>query len=161
MTDSVIDLGEYLRKRDGGPDKHSTFALSGADGEKSRFALPLWRTIYLASGERGGILWDGGDGEGLNSFVVLDLARDPPRTDFSPATIGALSKVDAPEMVVSPKGDVAVFLGDHEGRRWFLAIDAGDESRKMLDRREREDILFLAGECAGLLFLRDFADGVR
>jgi hypothetical protein len=28
----------------------------------------------------------------------------------------------------------------------------------VLEARRREDVLFLAGECAGLLFLRDFAD---
>jgi hypothetical protein len=38
--------------------------------------------------------------------------------------------------------------------------DGGDEREGPLDARRREDVLFLAGECAGLLFLRDFADAV-
>jgi hypothetical protein len=37
-------------------------------------------------------------------------------------------------------------------------VDGSDASRaNPLSSRDREDILFLAGECAGLLFLRDFA----
>ena len=75
MSDGIIDLGEYLRRRDGPSEPASTFALFGADGERSRFALPLWRAIYLAAGERGGVVWQGSRGGPLEPFVVLDLAK--------------------------------------------------------------------------------------
>ncbi len=57
MTDEIIDLTQYLN-REPAEQKPSrgAFALWGADGERSRFALPLWRTIYLAQGERGSIV---------------------------------------------------------------------------------------------------------
>ena len=35
-----------------------------------------------------------------------------------------------------------------------------DPDAEPLGGRDREDLLFLAGECAGLLFLRSFADEV-
>jgi hypothetical protein len=52
-------------------------------------------------------------------------------------------------------------LGSREGRVWHLVVDGGDQRHGGLSARSREDILFLAGECAGLLFLRDFADEVE
>jgi hypothetical protein len=163
VSDSVIDLNEYLRRRaaDGDPQPAATFALWGADGERSRFALPLWRSIFLAGAERGGILWTDSDRMVLHPLVVLDLARDPARTDFRPWMLDVLRGEDAPEVVeqgLDPH--MAIFLGEREGRWWFLVVDGGPGKEGPLPARDREDILFLAGECAGLLFLRDFADDV-
>jgi hypothetical protein len=166
VSDIVIDLNEYLRRRasDGEEQPAATFALWGADGERSRFALPLWRSIFLAGAERGGILWTDAAGMVLHPLVVLDLARDPARTDFHPWMLDSLRGEEAPELVeqgVDPH--MAIFLGEREGRRWFLVVDGGEGKEVPLPARDREDILFLAGECAGLLFLRDFAAdaGVR
>lgn len=161
MSNRVIDLGEYLRRRDAGDEKEtaSTFALWGADGERSRFALPLWRAIFLAGAERGGILWSDAAGMALHPLVVLDLARDPARTDFDPRMAAGLAGSEAPEMSEQDADShMAVFLGERERRRWFLIVDGGEARGEPLSAGDREDILFLAGECAGLLFLRDFAD---
>ncbi len=53
--DHVIDirrfLGELPKKQDG-----AAFAVWGNGGERSRFALPLWRAIYLLGGNWGGIV---------------------------------------------------------------------------------------------------------
>lgn len=159
MSDDIIDLGEYLRRREGEAPPASTFALWGAEGERSRFALPLWRCIYLASGERGAILYRDRAGGPLHPFVVLDLAEDPPRIEFSAEHVGRLGGGDPPEVLDGPTGSLAVFLGDRGDRRWFLVVAGSAEVRGgELATHDREDILFLAGECAGLLFLRDFAD---
>jgi len=53
--DHVIDTRRYLdesrERRDEG-----AFAVWGGGGERSRFALPLWRAIYLVGGNWGGIV---------------------------------------------------------------------------------------------------------
>jgi len=154
----IIDLGEYLRRREEGREPASTFCLWGAEGERSRFALPLWRAIYLASGERGGIVWEAAAGGPLKPFVVLDLGSDPARVDFAWGSVG-LDPNRVPEVLPGPDGGVAVYLGSEEGKRWFLLLSGGDQGLKEPEGRDREDILFLAGECAGLLFLRGFAEG--
>jgi hypothetical protein len=153
----VIDLADYLRRRteeDEGPA--STFALWGADGERSRFALPLWRAIYLAGGQRGAIVWREKDDARLRPFVLLDLAKDPPRMDFSAALAAGLHPREAPGVREGSRGEVTIYLGEREGRLWYLAVEDADARGNALDARDRENILFLAGECAGLLFLRDF-----
>lgn len=158
MSDDVIDLGEYLKRRDGEEEPGGTFALWGADGERSRFALPLWRAIYLGMGERGGILWRERKGDALRPFVVLDLASDPPRMDF-PSPDQEPGGDARPPFVTpaSPRG-MSVYLGeDEQGREWFLVLAGGAAGITEPEGRDREDVLFLAGECAGLLFLRGFA----
>jgi hypothetical protein len=161
VSDGIIDLGEYLRRREGSKEPGSTFALWGAEGERSRFALPLWRAIYLASGERGGIFWDAPGGRALRPFVVLDLGCDPARTDFAWDGAPGLDPGRVPEVLPAPDGGLAVYLGGEEGRRWFLLVTGGPGGLADPAGRDREDILFLAGECAGLLFLRDFAGGAE
>jgi len=156
MSDGIIDLGEYLRRREGEDERTSTFALWGADGERSRFALPLWRSIYLAGGERGGIVWQIDPAAGLRPFVVLDLAREPARTEFPAGAVAALQDVEAPASREA-KGALAIHLGERNGKKWFLVILGNPDRMKGLPAQDREDVLFLAGECAGLLFLRDFA----
>jgi len=162
MSDDIIDLSEYLRRSDDEDSPPSTFALWGAEGERSRFALPLWRTIYLASGERGGVLYLDPAEDELRAFVVLDLAQDPPRTTFTKAHLAGLTGSEPPELVEDAPRALTIYLGARGSRRWFLVVERGHASRpKILAPRDREDILFLAGECAGLLFLRDFAEDPR
>ncbi len=155
----IIDLGEYLRRRDEGGKPTSTFCLWGAEGERSRFALPLWRAIYLAAGERGGIVWETEGGGAPRPFVVLDLGSDPARIDFEWHSGPGLDPDRVPDVLPGPDGGLAVYLGSEGEKRWFLLLAGGTEGLKEPKGRDREDILFLAGECAGLLFLRGFAAG--
>ena len=157
MSDGIIDLTEYLRGRDEETEDVSTFALWGAEGERSRFALPLWRTIYLSGGERGGILRTSlEEPTELEPFVVLDLAQDPARTDFDLGLVQGLQGDEAPMVHDAAADGLAVFLGFGANRLWYLMVE-GREGEEILDGRSREDILFMAGECAGLLFLRELA----
>lgn len=155
MDDQVIDLQEYL---DSHPESRRTsFAVWGGEGERSRFALPIWRAIYLVEGERGGLLWLDENTGRVHSFFVLDLASESPRTEFDLDLLAEVRGpgVEAPALAEVIPGGVAVYLGAKEGRRWFLVVDDGGVGRVELASERRDDLLFLAGECAGLLFHRD------
>ena len=94
----------------------------------------------------------------LAPVVSSRRASDPPRTDFDPGLLSGVSTEEAPQVVEGGHGGrLCIYLGDRGGRLWYLLVLGGGEPSP-LSAREREDILFLAGECAGLLFLRDFAD---
>lgn len=131
----------------------------GGEGDRSRFALPLWRAVFLVGGDRGGIVHipEGEKGK-PEPFFVLDLGQDPARTDFFRPPASILHSTEAPALARLPGGGVVVFLGGDEGKQWFLMV-MGGEGEGPLAARGREALLFLAGECAGLLFLRDFAGG--
>lgn len=162
MSDDIIDLGDYLRRREEDEEAAGTFALWGADGERSRFALPLWRAIYLAMGERGGILWRERGQAHLRPFVVLDLACDPPRIEFPPPDDPEAGDGRAPYVTTASRQGMAIHIGeDGDGREWFLLLVGGAAGITQPTGRDREDVLFLAGECAGLLFLRGFAQEAR
>jgi hypothetical protein len=161
MSDGIIDIRQYLQDGDEDEDEgaRGAFALWGADGERSRFALPLWRIIYLARGDRGAIVSEVAGGERiLQPFVVLDLFRDPPRIAFDAEAVPRFGGVDAPSLHDAGQSGLAVNLGSRGGRTWSLLVDGGGERGTPLEARAREDILSLAGECAGLLFLRDLAN---
>jgi len=153
----IIDLGEYRRKR---PEaRRSAFAVWGGEGERSRFALPVWRAVYLVGGERGALVWvddDDGPGKQLHPFFVLDLASETPRTTFPPELLGELRGNEGVGPILSETfpGGAAVFLGVGEKRRWFLVVHDGGLPRQPMDGTARNDLLFLAGECAGLLLHR-------
>lgn len=165
MDDRIIDLSDYLERRPGsGTAEKSSFAVWGGEGERSRFALPLWRAIYLVGGDRGGLVRarkGASPPEELTPFFVLDLASDPPRTEFSPGAVEEAWTRESPAVADRGPGGVAVLLGEEEAWKWFLVVDDGKESREPLDRDVRDDLLFLAGECAGLLFHRELSGPER
>ena len=74
-------------------------ALWGAEGERSRFALPLWRIIYLAEADRGLIVSSEDEGQRvLDPYVVLDLA---PGITFNVLDFFAVA--DTPVIVTTPE----------------------------------------------------------
>lgn len=162
MSDGIIDIRQYLQADEEDP---GAFALWGGEGERSRFALPLWRIIYLAGGDRGGIvsLPDTRSRQhtrstiGLESLVVLDLRRDPARTDFDDLAAPALEIQESPKLVDLAADGLVVALGESVGRSWFVVVDGIDGRTDPLGSDVKEDVLFLSGECAGLLFFRDLA----
>ena len=163
MSDEIIDLTQYLdRESPKGESTRGAFALWGADGERSRFALPLWRTIYLAQGERGMIVWRDTSAEDVpHAFLVLDLGEDPARVEVDREAVPLTEDGEPPALHDHGAQGVTIFLGSRGTRIWHLVVDGGDKRLGDLTAKTREDILFLAGECAGLLFLRDFADEVE
>lgn len=155
MDDQVIDLQEYLERRP--ESRRTSFAVWGGEGERSRFALPVWRAIYLVGGDRGALVWLDEHTDRAHSFFVLDLGSESPRTDFDLGILDELrsSTVEAPRIADVNPGGAAVYLGAKDGRSWYLVVDDGTLARESLTPRERDDLLFLAGECAGLLFHRE------
>ena len=157
MSDDIIDIGLFLERRSGGQAPAGTMALWGADGERSRFALPLWRVVKIAGAERGVIFWQGTASDATpRPFVVLDIASDPARLDVAPEGVD-VGADESTQLFDRGAAGVLVRLGTKDDRMWWLLAD-GRSGRPQLSARGREDILFLAGECAGLLFSRSFAD---
>jgi hypothetical protein len=60
----------------------------------------------------------------------------------------------APILSETLPGGVAVFLGADRGRRWFLVVDDGGLPREPMEAASRNDLLFIAGECSGLILHR-------
>ena len=159
MADEIIDITRYLKREPAADLPRGTMSLWGADGERSRFALPLWRLIYLAGADRAVISWaDVARQDDPHPFVVLDTAADPARRDVDPDMIPPFQADESPSLVDLEEEGLVVYLGARAGRIWTLLVDGGEGRGEPLPRSAREDILFLAGECAGLLFLRDLAD---
>jgi hypothetical protein len=158
MADEIIDLTRYLKQEPVTELPRGSMTLWGADGERSRFALPLWRIIHLAQGERGLILQTPvGRPDGAEPYVVLDMASDPARAQVDVSVMPTFEPDDRPTLLDLGREGLAIFLGSRAGSIWTLWVDGTTERSDTLSTREREDVLFLAGECAGLLFLRDLA----
>ena len=159
MSDEIIDITRYLKREPASDLPRGSMALWGADGERSRFALPLWRVIYLAQAERGMIVsCRVGDHRRQTPFVVLDLGADPARTTVDPGAIPKYSPEEAPSRLDREREGLVVYLGSQNDRLWALLVDGTSTRTEPLAASAREDILFLAGECAGLLFLRELAE---
>jgi hypothetical protein len=161
MADEIIDLTRYIKREPASDLPRGSMTLWGADGERSRFALPLWRIIHLSQAERGLILWSSIESpREPTAFVALDLAADPARTDVDPASIPRFGPEEGPSLVDLEAEGLVLFLGADDGRLWTLYVDGGSTRTTPLPSTAREDILFLAGVCAGLLFLRELASEV-
>ena len=99
MSDEIIDISRYLKREPAHDLPRGSMALWGAGGERSRFALPLWRIIHLAEAERGMIVSCEPDGHGTpEPFVVLDLGADPARTEVGPDAMPEYGSDEAPEI---------------------------------------------------------------
>ncbi len=158
--DDVIDLTRYL-DRDTPPGaagaERASFSVFGGNGDRSRFALPVWRSIYLTGSRRGGLVWvPHGSKNDPEAEFVLDLGSDPARTEFSLPNAGAADSCDPP-MLLEEADCVAVFLGTRDDNNWFLLLDDYGPQGATAGYA-RGDLLFLAGECAGLLFFRELAE---
>ena len=159
MADEIIDISRYLERDAPKQPAPATMALWGADGERSRFALPLWRVVHVSQATRGVIFWAGTSGERTpHPFVVVDLAYDPVRLEVSGPGLEYCRQADSATLHDLGEDGLVVYLGSRDERAWFLIADGGSARHAQLEPHKREDVLFLAGECAGLLFLRDFAD---
>lgn len=160
MSDGIIDFGDYARrKEEESRPERTMFALWGGEGERARLALPLWRAVGLLGGSRAMLGSEPADGAGgtLEALVVLDLAADPARTSMPASAVqGLWGEPEAPALSRS-EGVVAVFLGEEGGRRFHLVVDGVPDPGDDGERLPVDDLYFLAGECAGLLFHRYLA----
>lgn len=163
----IIELADYRRERE--RRRRETFALYGADGERSRLVLQLWRAVSAVDGDRAATVWVDEYGSGLaHAYCVLDLAADPPRREFAPEPLkrawehGVPGLVDVPDVARADDLPVpeeirslaAVSLGSDGVKAWFLVTDSRTP-RAMLGDAARSELMFSAGEAAGLLLHRD------
>lgn len=165
--DRVIDLAAYLKRKqeeeegEDASEGRSVFSFWGGEGERARFALPLWRAAYLGGGLRAALVWqrNGAAMEEPEGLVVLDLREEPARLDFGPTSVSPVTNADAPGTFGGSPDGLAVYLGEGDGRRWYMVVDDFEEPYSEPTTRAQGDLLFLAGECAGLLFFRGLASG--
>ncbi len=158
MTDDrVIDIRGYLGSSDPSLDLR-TFAVWGGAGDLSRLALPVWRALNLLGGNWGGVLSvpKGHPDPTPDTLFALDLRDEPARKEGSGDALGKLEGEHGPCLAMGTEGELTVLLGEHEDRRWFLQV-LGRSSQVPVREKERETLLFLAGECAGLLFIRELS----
>ena len=157
MDDGVIDIGKYLGEPPG-PRSHAAFSVWGGDGERSRLALPVWRAIQVTGGDWGGVIYQPrkGSQESVEPFFVLDLKEDPARTEVLSGPLASLRKKGVPAVLSNQGGEIVVFLGEDEERSWFLKIQ-GTAVGLDVAVKAKETLLFLAGECSGLLFFRELS----
>ena len=161
MADEIIPISRYLERETEEEVLPRAIALWGVDGDRSRFALPLWRVVHMAGADRGLIVWRSVTGDRRpHPFVVVDLANDPARLGLGGLPLECCEQLETPTLHDLAPGGLVVYLGTRDERTWCIFTDGGEPRAAPLDPKRREDILFLAGECAGLLFLRDFADEV-
>ena len=163
--DRVIDLAAYLKRKQEEEAEDATsrsvFSFWGGDGERARFALPLWRAAYLGGGLRAALVWqrNGATTDEPEGLVVLDLRKEPARVDFQPAAVASVSNADSAGTLGASSDGIAIYLGEEDARRWYMVVDDFDPAYSELSVRSQGDLLFLAGECAGLLFFRRLANG--
>lgn len=157
MDERVIDIGRYLKGSDP-TRKLGAFSVWDGGNDRSRFALPVWRAIYLAGGDWGAIIRHDLSEDGANPkpFFILDLRDDRARTDCPTEGLRELEEARVPSLALTRDGGLSVLLGREGSGLWCLQVQ-GRQERSDLEDEERETLLFLAGECAGLLFFRKLA----
>lgn len=162
MSDEIIDLRGYRGADDAEGIRPPTLSVWGADGDRSRFALPLWRIAHLTGSQRGVIYWQDMESGGRSApFVAVDLMNDPPRLHIDPARLPYHADPTSATLHDLGSEGVVICLGSKEGRAWYVLADGRQVGRGELTGATREAVLFLAGECAGLLFLLDMAQYVE
>ncbi len=166
MDRNIIDLQGYLA------DRTSHFSVWGGEGAQARFALPLWRAAALAKVRRVGLLKRPQsdqevplgptlvkDERAANldrerqiqataPIFVLDLGSEEARIEFDASVLP--SEVQPPLVLENPD-ELVIALGDKGEFEWFLILDTPGDAVAPLDAMTREQLLFFAGECAGLL----------
>ncbi|MBI4520562.1 MAG: tetratricopeptide repeat protein [Gemmatimonadetes bacterium] len=166
----VIHIDDYRVRRE--QRRRDVFALYGADYERSRLVLQLWRAVSLLGADRAAAVWVDEYGPGLaHVYCLLDLAADPPRRSFSLDLLRAAWAQGVPGMwdvadadrsysVALPDGvrsGCAIALGSDGARAWFLVVDS-HTARQPVSASVCAELMFSAGECAGLVLHRDLGE---
>lgn len=166
----VIHIDDYRVRRE--QRRRDVFALYGADYERSRLVLQLWRAVSLLGADRAAAVWVDEYGPGLaHVYCLLDLAADPPRRSFSLDLLRAawaqgvpgmwdVPDVDRSYSVALPDGvrsGCAIALGSDGARAWFLVVDS-HTARQLVSASVCAELMFSAGECAGLVLHRDLGE---
>ena len=121
--DHVIDIRRYLGQSPAGKDE-GAFAVWGGGGERARFALPLWRAIYLVGGDWGGIvsLSKLETEKVAQPLFILDLKQDPARTVIPTESLRLLQNEEAPASVFTMEQELEVLLVESDEGQLFVQI---------------------------------------
>ena len=172
-TSNVVRLDDLRVRREQRLDRCT--ALHRTDSERLKIVEHLAAVSRLLGSDRVATVWIDEYGPGLvHPHVVLDLAMDVPRRRFAAEPLrmawndGVPGKLDVPDVdrgAAIPIHDAArslcaVALGSDGAKAWFLVAD-GLNARLPLDRETSGALMFLAGECAGVLLHRDLPAGTR
>ena len=88
----------------------------------------------------------------LAPIFILDLQSEPARQDFPMPAESLLNLFRAGLRVhVDRDGWAAVLLGENNGRVFYAVVTDIADTTIMEDVVVRQDFVFLAGECAGLV----------
>ena len=167
LTSNVLRLGEQRVRR---PQRlRRALALHRTDSDRLQVIEHLAGVTSLLGCDRAATVWLDEYGPGLvHVHAIVDLVSDVPRRRFPVESLrlawndGVPGKLDVSDLAQSaaiPIHDVAgslctVALGSDGARAWFLVTD-GMRARLPLDSETSGRLMFLAGECAGVLLHRD------
>ncbi len=161
---NVLRLDEYRDRRD--QRLKLTAALQYADRGRYAISEHLAELATLVSAGRAATVWVDEYGPGLvHPHVVLDLASDRPRRAFAIEPLRLAWESGVPGVHHTDEhgarglgsesgGTLAVALGSDGTRAWFLVADSV-AVRKPLSEDVQGRVMFLAGECSGVVLHRD------
>lgn len=137
-------------------------ALHGGDSGRGAVLGHLEALARLLGADRVATVWIDEYGPGLvHPHVVLDLLSDRPRRSFAAEPLRKAWESGVPGGYEAPTGkegappwSMSVALGSDGTRSWFVVADAV-APRPPLTGAQREDLMFLAGECSAVVLHRD------
>ncbi|MFQ5536059.1 MAG: tetratricopeptide repeat protein [Gemmatimonadota bacterium] len=169
-TVNVVRLDDYRDRR----CQRSRLAqcLQGAVREKRSLIQALAAVTEVMGADRAALVWIDEYGPGLvHPHVVLDLISDRPRRAFPVEVFRKAWEAGVPGLYETgtaawgrlrgpdaPGWGMAVALGSDGTRAWFMVADAVG-SRPSLTPEQRGQVMFLAGECTGIVLHRDLDSG--
>ncbi len=162
----IVQLESYRGRREA--RYRRARSLHVRDLAQTRTLDLLWSVASLIRADRSAVVWLDEYGPGLaHPFVVLDLAAERPRRDFSPAPLSVAWETPVPGLLDLPRlnghGDkygagvassCIVSLGSDGPRSWFLVADSLTP-RPGLSEETSGELMFLAGEITSLVLHRD------
>lgn len=165
-TSNVLRLDEYRDRR----DQRFRLAASLCYADRQRYAVleHLAGVAATLSAGRAAMVWVDEFGPGVvHPYVVLDLASDRPRRNFSLDPLHQAWEAGVPGVHFSEEVDrghvlgmepsgcsMAIALGSDGTRAWFIVADSLGVRPPLVEEAEGR-IMFLAGECSGLVLHRD------
>jgi tetratricopeptide (TPR) repeat protein len=166
-TSQVVRLDDYRSRRN--ERLHRALTLSGwRKAERTRTAL-LARALEIAGADRAVSFWvDEYQAGAIHIDRCVDLGSDTPRRAVSPDLVeraydhGFPGMIDSPDarrpgallFPEAPNSSVLLSIGSDGTQSWFVLVDSLTP-RARLDVRQREQLMFLAGELSTVLLHED------
>lgn len=155
--DNVAVLDAYRSRRI--QRLHQSLALNAADPQRNEVSRCLADVATATGADRVAVGYvDESEGLRFKAECLLDLLRSVPRKDFPPLPAAAGTSSVPAFWETGGSGDrgsgLGVSLGGDGTRSWFLLADSLI-ARPASAPAVVEEVLFLAGRCAGVLLHKD------